>query len=306
MNDCVKVVEEAYRAFGQNAAVMTRRVDLAVDAIRSIKIGGASINSLHYMGSFSYSAGFGKKGTNPSTTLLYDSETGQLKAFIESLHLKWFRTGATAAVAAKNLSNHKKSQTIGIFGTGRQARTQLMGLQCVYNISEVRAYSPTSQHREQFAQQTREDLGLNVVPVASPEKCAEDVDVIVTCSTSKNPVFESSWLSKGTHINVIGAHTRTSREIDTETMKLSKVVVESREQALYENGNLLIPINEGAFGVDKIIADLGEIVAGKVKCRTDENDNTVFLSGGVALDQIAIAAHVYETALKKNVGIELG
>ena len=149
------------------------------------------------------------------------------------------------------------------------------------------------------------DLGLDVLPADDSKSCVTNVDIISTCSTAKQPVFDGTWFEDGVHVNVIGAHTPTTREVDTNTISRSKVVVESREQALDENGNLLIPMKEGVFGREKIAADLGEIVAAKVKCRTQDTDNTLFLSGGVALDQIAIASHVYELASKTGAGIEI-
>lgn len=304
MKDCIRAAEDAYMKFGQSNAVLTPRINLSLDPSHSMKIGAAAIMGGGYMGSFSYSAGFGKKGTNPSTTILYDATTGQLRAFIESLHLKWLRTGATSAIASKYLARNNPKRA-GMIGTGRQAKTQLIGLCSVYELSSAIVYSPTADHRERFAAEMSRELGIDVLGADSARDCIEHSDIIVTCSTSKIPVFEAEWLPAGAHVNVIGAHTPTTREVDTETMRRSKVVVESKDQALDENGNLLIPMKEGVFGADKIFADLGEIVSGKVRCRTSDADNTLFLSGGVALDQIAIAQRVYELALASGLGTEL-
>ncbi len=304
MRDCIQASEGAYRNFGEGKAVLTPRIDLWLDSTHSLKIGAAAVIGSGYMGTFSYSAGFGKKGTNPSTTILYDATTGQLRALIQSLHLKWLRTGATAALASKYLAR-ENAKKVGIIGTGRQARTQLLGLSESRKISIVRVYSPTQEHRELFAKEMSDELAIEVLAADSARSCVSDADIVVTCSTSKVPVFEHSWLSEGAHVSVIGAHTPTTREVDTETVLRSKVVVESREQALDENGNLLIPMKQRLFGPEKIFADLGEVISGKVRCRTSDSDNTLFLSGGVALDQMAIAERVYELAVQNGEGIDI-
>ena len=130
MEGCIKASEEGYLAYGQNNAGLTRRINLWLNPSLSLKIGAAYVMSRGYMGTFSYPAGFAKKGTGNSTTILYNATNGKLLAFIESIHLKWFRTGATAAVAAKYLAR-KNARSVGIIGTGKQAKTQLLGFSTV-------------------------------------------------------------------------------------------------------------------------------------------------------------------------------
>lgn len=305
MEKSVAAVEEAYRDFGNNEAAMTMRYNFMLGQSQGIKTGCAGLMRRGYMGSISYTAGFGKKGTNPSTALLYDFKTGKLLAMIECLHLKWFRTGATAGVAAKHLAA-KGTSSAGIIGSGRQAHTQMLGLKAALKISEFKVYSPTRENREKFAREASEQFDMSVEAVDSPDICIADVGVVSTCSTSKQPVFPDRALASGVHVNVIGAHTPTTREVETGTVVRSKVVVDNREQALDENGNILIPMREGAFGAEKISADLGAVVSGRTPIRSGSSDNTIFFSGGVALDQIAIASTVYEEAIKAGIGISVG
>ena len=304
MEDAIKAVEDAYRTFGESNAVMTPRENLWLRPRVSIKTASAALMNWGFMGVFTYPGGYGKKGSGPMTTLLYDSNDGHLVSIIESRFISWYRTGATSAVATKYLAS-ERADSVGIFGTGRQAQTQLLALQKVLKLSYVKAYSPTKEHREKFATEMSRQLGIDVKPVEDAQSCLTDVDIVVTITTSKEPVFEGGMLKKGVHVNAIGAHYPESREVDTETLKRSKIVVDSRVQALKEKGELLIPIRQGIISPSIIYAELGEVVAGKIEGRVGEEENTLFCSGGLALEDIAVAVRVYEMALKHGLGTEI-
>jgi len=304
MEDTIKAVEDAHRAFGEGNAVTSPRKNLWLRPPVSIKTASAALMSWGLMGVNTYPGGYGKRGSMPMTTLLYDSNDGRLVSIIESKFISWYRTGATSAVATKYLAS-KKADSVGIFGTGRQAQTQLLALQKVLKLSCVKAYSPTKEHREKFATDMSRQIGIDVRPVEDPQSCLTDVDVVVTITTSKEPVFKGEMLNKGVHINAIGAHYPDSREVDTETVRRSKIFVDSRVQALEEKGELLIPIQQGIISPNTIYAELGEVVAGKINGRVGEEENTLFCSGGLALESIAVAARVYEMALKHGLGTEI-
>ncbi len=306
MEDCIKVVEDAYRTMGLGEAVLTPRENLWIKPPVSIKTSSAALTSWGFMGVHVYPGGYGKKGSGPMTVLLYDSRDGRLLSVIEARFLSWYRTGATSAVATKYLAS-KDADSVGIFGTGRQARTQLLALQKVLELKRVKAYSPTLEHREKFASEMSKEMGVEVKPVEDAKSCLKDVDVIVTATTTKEPVFKGEWLkqNEGCHINAIGAHYPDIREVDSGTVKMSKVVVDSREQALKEKGEILIPISEGLVSPQIIYAELGEIVAGRVRGRVEELEKTLFCSGGLAMEEIAVAAKVYEIAASRGIGTQL-
>lgn len=304
MEDCIKAVEESYRAFGLGEAVMTPRENLWLAPPVSLKLASAALTSWGYMGTYVYPGGYGRKGSNPFSTILYNSRDGRLLAFIESSFLSWYRTGATSAVATKHLAL-KDSDTLGIIGTGRQAWTQLRALSKVMEIKVVKVYSRTLDQREKFASDASRDMGIDVKSVVDAKVAGQNVDIVVTATTSKEPVFHGEWLGEGVHVNAIGAHYPEIREVDTETVKRSKVIVDSREQALKEKGELLIPIQQGLLTSDVIYAELGEVVAGKVKGREEYSENTLFCSGGISVEQIGVAAWVYEAAVKRGLGAQI-
>ena len=256
MDECIRAVEDGYRAMGLGDTAMTPRENLWLSPPASIKTASAALPRWGYMGVHAYPGGYGRKSSTPTTTLLYSSHTGQLLATIESRFLSWYRTGATTAVATKYLAV-RDARSAGIFGTGRQARAQLRALHRVLPLSRVRAYSPTREHRESFASEMSKELGLDITSTDEPRPCVEDAEVVLTITTAKEPVFQGKWLHSGTHVNALGAHYPEIREVDTETVKRSRVIVDSREQALEEKGELLIPIREGIITPEIIRAELG-------------------------------------------------
>jgi ornithine cyclodeaminase/alanine dehydrogenase-like protein (mu-crystallin family) len=147
-------------------------------------------------------------------------------------------------------------------------------------------------------------LGIAVHPVTEPRAAVEGCDIIVTATTSKTPIFDGQWVAPGTHINGVGSHSLDAREVDSLTIRRSKVVVDLRSAALAEAGDLVTPINAGEITADHIYAELGEIVTGKPgRTRTDEI--TFFKSVGLAIQDVSTATKVYTLARQKGIGQEI-
>jgi len=242
---------------------------------------------------------------NITGVLVYnDSSTGVPLAFISVEHLTALRTGAASGVATKYLAKNEV-ETLGMIGSGKQAKTQLEAISQVRDLKLVKVYSPNPQHRKTFAEEMGEKLGIDIIPVESSRLAVENSDVVVTATTSKTPVFDGKWLREGVHINSIGAHTPDSRELDNKTIKKSKIVVDSKDAALRETGDLIIPMKEGIISKDSIYAELGEIVLGRKKGRTSDREITLFKSVGLAFQDAVVAKLVYEKAKKLNLGREI-
>ncbi|MEJ5199473.1 MAG: ornithine cyclodeaminase family protein [Anaerolineae bacterium] len=237
------------------------------------------------------------------STVRVDPRTGRLLAIMDGAFLTAMRTGAASGVATKYLAR-ADARVVGIFGAGIQARTQLMAMAAVRPIVEARVYDPLADHAAAFSREMSEALGIRVQPVAEPRAAVEGCDIIVAASTSKTPVFDGAWLAPGTHINGVGSHSPDARELDAQTIRQSKVVVDLRDAALAEAGDLIMPINAGEITADHIYADLGEIVTGKPG-RTDPGEITLFKSVGLAIQDVSTAVRVYELARQKGIGQEI-
>jgi ornithine cyclodeaminase/alanine dehydrogenase-like protein (mu-crystallin family) len=233
--------------------------------------------------------------------LALDSDTGEPRAIIHGGALTTIRTGA-ASGAATDLLARPDASVVAIFGSGIQARTQLEAVCTVRRVERVLVYSLMGA--EQFA---AEMAGRGPVPnaieiVSTPAAAVREADIICTATTARAPVFDGHDLRPGTHINAIGAFTPEMQEIDIETVRRSLIVVDSREAALAEAGDLIIPLRAGLISLDHIHAELGEIVTGTRAGRTSPEQITFFKSVGVAVQDGMAAQIILRNGLARGLG----
>lgn len=295
----VEAIEQAFRLQGQQNADTAPRHRCRVDQ-GLLHVMSASLPTLGYAGLKSYTS---VAGVNRFAVLLYQDD-GQLKAIIEADKLGQLRTGAASAVATKYMAREESSR-LGIFGTGLQARAQIQAICSVRPIKTIIAYSRDQERRDRFCKEMTELTGIGVYPAATPEEAVKEMDIIVTATTSKEPVFKGEWLPKGAHINAIGANFLSKQEIDVETVRRSAcVVVDSLDQAMLESGDLDCAAKADAFYWDDA-RELGLVVVGEFPGREDAGEITLFESHGIALEDVALAARIYEQALKAGIGESL-
>jgi ornithine cyclodeaminase/alanine dehydrogenase-like protein (mu-crystallin family) len=221
--------------------------------------------------------------------VLFDPETQEPVAMLEGASLTALRTGAVSALATRYLALADAHRLV-IFGAGVQARSHLHAMRAVRGIDEVRVVSRTPQSASALVDEAIAG-GLRAA-LAGPESVG-NADLICTCTTSESPVFDGSLLQPGTHVNAVGAYTGTMRELDTQTVRMAKVVVETREAAMSEAGDLLIAIEEGSVTEHHVVADLAELVRG-ARVRTSSEDVTLFKSVGVAFEDLIVARAVVD------------
>jgi ornithine cyclodeaminase/alanine dehydrogenase-like protein (mu-crystallin family) len=216
--------------------------------------------------------------------ILFSAGTQEPEAVIEGAALTALRTGAVSGLATRYLAREEAARLV-IFGAGTQARSHLEAMLAVRPVDRVTIVSRTADRANALAGSARE-LGVTAV-VAGPA-AVERADIVCTCTTSPTPVFEGSLLSRGSHVNAVGAYTPQTRELDDDTIGRARVVVETREVALAEAGDLLIPLGAGSIGPDHVVADLSEVVHG-VTVRRSPEEVTVFKSVGVAFEDLVVA-----------------
>jgi len=309
MADHVEAIEAAYRCLGQGSASAFPRINLLVTPgsdpkSRSLKVGGGTLPDAGMMGSVLYSAGF-SKGRIELWVPLFSTTTGELAGLVRGQAVSLWKTGATAAVGAKALAREDAS-VVGLIGTGNYARTQLLGLAAVRRLGLVRCFSRTAEGRDAFVRWASEALPeVTVEAAATAREAVEDADIVVTVTTAREPVFEGAWLKPGAHVNAVGAHYPAMREVDTETVVRSRVVVDDLEQALHEQGEVMIPLAEGAIGRDHILGDLGGLLAGRFAGRSAPEQITLFCSGGVAIEYMGSCAMLVQRAAQAGIGQQL-
>jgi ornithine cyclodeaminase/alanine dehydrogenase-like protein (mu-crystallin family) len=231
-----------------------------------------------------------------------DPRTGEPSALLEGASLTAIRTGA-ASGAATDLLAPQDARTASVFGSGAQARTQLEAVCTVRRIETAWVFGIDAPGVAKFVEEMR---GRDPVPsdlrIASAAAEAAQADVICTATTASSPVFEARHVRPGAHINAIGSYTPTMQEIDPELLLHALIVVDSRQAALVESGDLIIPLRDGRIREEQIHAEIGEIVNGTRPGRTEDDQITFFKSVGVAV-QDAVAANV---ALHRAAQLGLG
>ena len=220
--------------------------------------------------------------THMATIFLVDPETGTPLAVMDGRLITEMRTAAVSAAATKLLAS-PDAKILAILGSGVQARSHVEALRLVRQFQEIRVWSPTKEHAEQFAKE------IGATPT-SAEQAVRGADVVVTATSSKIPVVKGAWLKAGCHVNAIGACRPDWRELDDAALKGSVVFVDSSEGAMKESGDVIL---SGA----EIYAELGEVLAGKVPSQA--NETTIFKSLGMAAEDIAAAMLVYRKSISE-------
>lgn len=212
--------------------------------------------------------------------LLHDGETGELRALLNASAITEIRTAAVSAVATRALAR-PDARVVAILGAGVQARSHEGAMRAVLPGAKIRTW-------------TRSDGG-------SAEAVLREADVVCTCTSAREPILRHGWLAPGAHVNAVGSSVPSARELDADTVAAATLVVDRRESALNEAGDLLL----AGFGEDRIAAELGEVLVGSHPGRTDSAELTVFKSLGLAVEDLAAAELVVAKAREQGVGTEV-
>ena len=234
-------------------------------------------------------------------TLLYSGETGELLAAMNASAITAIRTAAVSGLATRLLARPDAGD-LAILGSGVQARAHLAAMAAVRPLRRARVASLTPVHAAQFVAEQAPRYPFPVVAVANAAAAVEGADLIVTATTSAEPVLRREWLAPGSHINAVGAFTPATREVDSATVSGASLFVDSREAAQNEAGDYLIPLREGAIAPDHIRAELSELVGAHRPGRTAAGELTLFKSLGIPVEDLFAAQYLYARALESGAG----
>ncbi len=233
---------------------------------------------------------------------LFDGEIGRATAILDASALTEIRTAAVSAVATKLLAR-EDARVLAILGAGVQARSHLEALCRVREFEQVRIYAPTRAHAQALVSEDHE-AELIVSPTA--EDAVRGADVVVTATSSREPVLAHEWLGPGVHVNAVGASTPTARELDTATVAASALFCDSRESLRNEAGEFQLAIREGLIeGESHVRAELGEVLAGLEPGRRNDEELTLYRSLGLAVQDLAAAELAVRSARAHNAGTEV-
>jgi alanine dehydrogenase len=302
----VAAVEEAFRQHAAKGVRLLPRQSLGLDGRDVLLLMPCAIPGAAAVGTKTATVCFDnpRRGlpTVMASYLLHDPDTGEPLAFMEASYLTGLRTGATSAVAARRLAR-PDSRVVACFGAGVQAGFQLRCLRAVLPVARVEVVSRSPESAAAFAERESHRLGLPVVPAASPAAALASADVVVTATTSPTPVFEGRDLRPGTHVDAVGSFQPTTRELDTETIRRSRVFVDTYEGAWHEAGDVLLAVQEGAVSRAHVLAELAELVTGARPGRLAAGDITCFKSVGFAAEDAVTARLAYDRARASGRGL---
>jgi ornithine cyclodeaminase len=307
MDECIDVMADALVAFHRGEMSMP---------LRSIFVPPNATGAMASMPAHRSGADpvFGTKilcviPTNPArgldghqgAVILQDGETGELRAVVNASAVTAIRTAAVTAVATRALAR-EDARRLAVIGTGTQARRHLESIPLVRGIEGAVVVGRTPQRAAAFVEAHRGDLGFELEAANDVAGAVEDADIVVTATTSVDPVLHGTWVAPGTHVNAIGASQATSRELDTDLVARASLFADRRESVRNEAAEFRLALEEGKIGPDHVQAELAEVLTGERPGRTSASQITLFRSLGLAVEDLAAARFVLVRAVAGGVG----
>jgi ornithine cyclodeaminase/alanine dehydrogenase-like protein (mu-crystallin family) len=238
--------------------------------------------------------------THQGTVTLFDGATGMPTAILNASAVTEIRTAAVTAVATRALARDD-ARVLAILGAGVQARSHLRALADVRPWDEIRIYARTAEHAQALAAATP---GVSVTPTA--REAVQGADVVVTATSSREPVLDHAWLDPAAHVNAVGASTPTARELTVETVAAAALFCDSRESLRNEAGEFRLALEQGAISSeDHVRAELGEVLAGLRPGRSAAGELTLFRSLGIGVEDLAAARVAVHAAREQGLGTEV-
>ena len=300
MDLALETTAAAFRKLALDEAVNNTRARCQTDHVM-LHVLPAAAKTLGAIGFKAYTT---SKAGAQFHVMLFDPKQGGITAIVEADLLGQFRTGAASGVATKKLARTDAS-TLGVFGTGKQARTQLLAVCKVRAIKTAYVYGRDAERRKAFAAQLSQETGVEVVPVEKPEEAARGHDIVCTATAAREPVLFGEWVSAGQHINLVGSNFLGKTETDLEVFRRTTLVtVDSKDQAKLEAGDFVEPTKAGVLQWSDVL-EFAPLSIGRYPGRESPEDVTLFKSLGLGIEDIALAVKVVELARKERLGREL-
>lgn len=308
IEECIQAVEGAFRLHGNGEASPPGILGMhAADGGFHIKAGMLNLGKKYFVAKTN--ANFPNNGkrfglpTIQGIIVVCDGENGRLLSLMDSIEITVIRTGAATAVAAKYLAR-PGAKIVTICGCGNQGKISLRALMKVRPVENAFAFDIDKGLARQFAREMSQELKISVIAVDDLSKAVKQSHICVTCTPSKEYFLRQEDIAPGTFIAAVGADSEDKQELEPEIMVTSKLVVDVTEQCA-TIGELHHALQKGLVTRADVYAELGEIIAGRKPGRTSDQEVIVFDSTGMALQDVASAAIVFEKAIKNGIGLKM-
>jgi alanine dehydrogenase len=309
IDECIEAIELAFRLYGEHKAVPPSVLGVHTPSGGfHIKAGVLELSKSYFAtkvnGNFPNNwTQFGLP-TIQGVIVLCDAQCGSPLAVMDSRDITALRTAAATAVAAKYLARGD-SRVVTICGCGIQGRIQLKALSRVCHLQSVFAYDKSKEQALSFAKALAAELAIPVTVVSDLSNAVQKSDICITCTTSREPLLGPQDVAPGTFVAAVGADNPEKQELQPELIARSKLVADLLEQCAVI-GDLHHALDAGVISLADVHAELGEVVAGRKPGRESNSEIIIFDSTGMALQDVAAGAAVYEKATRLGVGLHLG
>jgi ornithine cyclodeaminase/alanine dehydrogenase-like protein (mu-crystallin family) len=246
---------------------------------------------------------------NPSNRLPYSRavymlvslKDGAPLCIMNGTYLTYIRTAVTSLLASKYLAKNNPT-TLGVIGTGNIGAITCEAHLSHFEIERIYAFDRLEYSLNSFGQRLRSDYNPNIVICKDGNEVVSNSDIVITATTSTTPVFNSRSIPDGTHINAIGAYKKTMQEIPESLMLRAKIFVDTLEGAIYEPGDIVIPLQNGLINKEDI-TEISDVILKRIS--RNNSDITLFKSVGFSLEDIITAELAYNESMKKGVGLKV-
>lgn len=303
--DAVAAVRDAFRADGEGRTAVPAVINLPIPGtrgefhVKTAWLEGVPLVAVKVASGF-YDNPLRGLPTGSGLMALFDAATGMPVALLfDNGFLTDIRTGAAGAVAADCLARADVS-TVGVIGSGVQARHQVVALHEVRRFRRVLAWSPDRPGLDAYCREMGERLGIDAHPADGAEQVCREADVLITATPSREPIVRAAWLRAGTHVTAVGADTPGKQELEADCLARADLVVVDRLSQCARFGELSHALRDGLMRESDVWAQLGEIVAGRKAGRTRDDQLTVCDLTGVGFQDTAIAALAWARANEKG------
>ena len=304
MSDAIAAMEAGFREEGEGGTLLPARTNIKAGK-GWLRVGPVVMERSGWMG-------FKAMNLTPGQGVryqvhLYSISSGALEAIMDAQFLTTLRTGATSAVATRRLARPGPT-TVALLGSGAEAKAQLDAMHAAGYVRRARVFSPTPANRKRLAEEFRRGCDMDIIDVASAEEAVADAGIVLAAVKSTEHVFFGKWLRPGMHVNSVGTARRDQREIDPETFqRANRIVVDTREGVFGEAGDAVAAKDVVR---SEEVHELSELVAGRASGRpggsAGDDEITLFKSVGTGIQDIALAAVIFQNAKARGIGADIG
>ena len=305
MPNVMRVVDECFRLQGKGMATnQPRRRVYVPNGMMHVMFASLIRENEGFLGLKTYTA-FPGVGVR-FIFLLWDANSSELLSLMEANLLGQLRTGAASGIAAKYMANESIEEA-GLIGTGRQAGTQLEAICLARKIKKVKIFSRNKDKREKFVVSMKNRVNTELVTVDDPSKAVKGSKIVCTMTNASDPVFDGKDIEPGTTIIAAGSNRITNREIDDETFRKAskgRIVTDNLEGAKFESGDLVGAVRSSIINWGQVV-EIGMLANGTMPGRLSKEEVNLFLSQGVASEDVALGSEIFKLAKEKKIGTKL-